>query len=345
MILLATFVAAAVSYRLVEQPARGAGNRGPALRLPIAVAGSVALTATALVLATGVAAPDRPELRVTDLATPALEPPRTPEPPEPSAATGAPEPVGADGSELPAGGFPGPGDIVLAGADPVAAADTSAPPARPVRRVLLQGDSVAIFSALPLGEALSATGVELDDRTFPGQTISNPDVLEAVEQSGADLSIWYVSMWDVGDPDELRAHHERFVSASLDAGSDVVFVDRPPVDQSLETAERQAARRIAAEVAAAHPDDVHFLDPTPVWGTELRIDADGDGLPERMVDGVHVCPQGAARWTAWFLEELSVHYPDVTPPDPTAWLDGRWLDDPHWAANPGQCDRRSPTGL
>ncbi|MEX2627298.1 MAG: hypothetical protein WD225_10480, partial [Ilumatobacteraceae bacterium] len=281
--------------------------------------------------------------------TPAAPTPAAPTPaapPEPSAATDAIGPIGADTSRLATGGFPGPGDIVLIGATPSATpGPPEPPPRRPVDRVLLQGDSVAIFSALPLGEALGAAGVELDDRTFPGQAITNPDVLGAVEQSGADLSVWYVSMWDVGDPDEVRAHLERFVAVSLDAGADVVFVDRPPVDEALETAERQVPRRIVAELAAADPDRVHFLDATPVWGTEFRLDADADGLPERMVDGVHVCPQGAARWTAWFLDELSARYPDVTPPDPTTWLDGQWLDDPHWAANPGQCDSRSPTGL
>ncbi len=343
VVLALTVGCAELSYRFVERPARTFGLRLPGRVIPIAVATSLAATTVAVVVTTRVSLPDRPELGRTDLAL--VRPPATTVPPpplEPSAPIDGDESIGADGSgDL---RFPGPGDIVFVDPPVDPAVDLLGAVAgpvssdRPVRRILFQGDSVAIFSALPLGEALAATGVELDDRTFPGQSIANPDVLTAIEFADADLSVWYVSLWDVGDADEIRAHHERFVEISLAAGADVVFVDRPPVDPELETDERQWPRRLAAELALADPTRVHFLDASPVWGTEMVIDADGDGIPERMLDGVHVCPQGSARWTAWFLDELSTRYPSIVPPDPAVWLDGDWLDDPHWAANVGQCD-------
>lgn len=343
VVLAGTVACAEVSYRMVERPLRTAGGPRPGPVLPVAAAASLVVTATALVTTTRVTVPERPILGVADLALVEPAPPRPAPLVEPSAPIGPEVPTGADGtgSAVP---FPGPGDIVFVEppVDPdddlVAAAAGPMPSEREIRRILLQGDSIAIFSAMPLGEALAAAGVDFDDRTFPGQTISNPAVLDAVEHSGADLSVWYVSMWDTGDPDEVRAHHERFVAASIAAGADVVFVDRPPVDPELETDERQHPRRLAAELARADPARVHLLDASPVWGGRMVIDADGDGIPERMLDGVHVCPQGSARWTAWFLDELARRYPSLEPPDPSTWLDGSWLDDPHWAANVGQCD-------
>jgi hypothetical protein len=220
----------------------------------------------------------------------------------------------------------------------VASALRPTPSTRAVERVLIQGDSVALFASLPMVEAFAMIGIEVENRTFPGQSLANPEVTDVVARSGADLSIWQLSLWDTGDIDEVRRNHERFVEASIAIGADVVFVDRPPVRDDLETEARQGPRLVAAELAAAHPGRVHLLDPAVLWGDRVVLDRDGDGLPERFRDEVHVCPQGSARWTAWLLGALAARYAAVTPGDPAGWIDGTWLDSPHWAANPGQCD-------
>jgi hypothetical protein len=108
--------------------------------------------------------------------------------------------------------------------------------------------------------------------------------------------------------------------------------------ESLETQERSRLKRIVRELAAAAPDRVTVLDPEPVWGRSVERDRDGDGVPERWADEIHVCPQGAARWTAWLLAELALRYRGVQPADAASWVNGAWLDDPRWQDSPGQCD-------
>jgi peptidoglycan/LPS O-acetylase OafA/YrhL len=323
VVLVLTVVAAELSFQLVEQPVRTGRFRLRTRHVPVsAMAAAAALiVGTALGFATRVPPPERPDLTADALVLEPLTRPIVPSTPDeaPHERTRGLDP------------FPG---VALLPNTPAAREVAST---RPVERVLIQGDSVALFSALPVVEAFANAGIEVENRTFAGQSLANPVVLDVVAQSGADLSIWHLSLWDTGDPADVRRHHERFVEASLAIGADVVFVDRPPVRDDLETAERQLPRQIAAELAEADPR-VHLLDPSTLWGGRVVLDSDGDGLPERFRDEVHVCPQGSARWTAWLLEKLSFRYEAVTPGDPAGWIDAAWLDSPHWAANPGQCD-------
>ena len=337
VLLALTVVTAEISFRVVEQPVRTGALRLRTRQLPVGALASVAVlvTGAALVLSTRVHIPERPDLTgdafvldpglldvdVVDLG-PYLGPDDT---------AGPARSLGGEP-------FPSVGLIPTVLEPPPSIGEVPDVSVRPVDRVVIQGDSVALFSAMPTVEAFAAAGIAVENRTFPGQSLANPIVVEVIEQSGADLSIWQLSLWDTADPDEVRRDHERFVEASFTIGADVVFVDRPPIREDLETEERQLTRRIAAELAAAHPARVHLLDPSVLWGDAVVLDRDGDGLPERFRDQVHVCPQGSARWTAWLLESLALRYSDVSPGPIEAWIDGDWLDDPNWASNPGECD-------
>jgi peptidoglycan/LPS O-acetylase OafA/YrhL len=337
-VLVLTVAAAEVSFQLVEQPVRTGRFRLRTRRVPLwaLASAAVAMVATVSVVSTRVAMPERPDLTADALlfepfsqpvAQPVAQPVDQPDGPLVEELVGEPERRrGLDP-------FPGVALIPNVASAPRPTAST-----RPVERVLIQGDSVALFASLPMVEAFALAGIEVENRTFPGQSLANPEVLDVVARSGADLSIWQLSLWDTGDIDEVRRHHEQFVEASIAIGADVVFVDRPPVRDDLETEARQGPRLVAGEMAAAHPGRVHLLDPAVLWGDRVVLDRDGDGLPERFRDEVHVCPQGSARWTAWLLATLASLYAAVTPGDPAGWIDGTWLDSPHWAANPGQCD-------
>jgi hypothetical protein len=67
-----------------------------------------------------------------------------------------------------------------------------------------------------------------------------------------------------------------------------------------------------------------------VWGdTYQRVK---DGKPDRSPDGIHTCPQGAARFTNWLLKELAKLYPGFTPASPESWANTGWSADKHFKA-------------
>ena len=56
-----------------------------------------------------------------------------------------------------------------------------------------------------------------------------------------------------------------------------------------------------------------MLDAAEVWGSTYRRTR--DGKPDRSADGIHTCPQGAARFTSWLLAELADSFPGFIPAD------------------------------
>jgi hypothetical protein len=69
----------------------------------------------------------------------------------------------------------------------------------------------------------------------------------------------------------------------------------------------------------------------------MQFDIDGDGAPDRKPDGVHVCPQGAARFAAWLVDELAVRFDGVAPQPVTAWAAGTWSSDVRYDTPTGAC--------
>jgi peptidoglycan/LPS O-acetylase OafA/YrhL len=319
VLVVATVLIAAASYQLVEQP----------IRRSSAVAQTVLVTLSASAVTVGVviAATISPSTARVQL--------------DPVAAVARPASITVPSLDVPASVTGGNRQPALRGrsdvpAERVELADDDQ--RSTIRTVLIQGDSVAFFSSLPVVEAFAAAGLEAINLTEYGQSLANPSVLEAVATSGAQVSVWQISLWDVGDDAVQRSRYEAFVNASVAAGMDVIFIDQPPVLESLETDERRRIRRIVRDLAAATPERVAVLDPEPVWGRTVDRDRDGDGVPERWADEIHVCPQGAARWTAWLLSELAARYRGIEPATPSEWINGAWLDDPRWKDSLGQCD-------
>jgi hypothetical protein len=62
-----------------------------------------------------------------------------------------------------------------------------------------------------------------------------------------------------------------------------------------------------------------------VWGSTYQQVKDGKA--DRSADGVHTCPQGAARFTSWLLAELAHLFPGFTPAAPRSWADTGWSAD------------------
>ena len=62
---------------------------------------------------------------------------------------------------------------------------------------------------------------------------------------------------------------------------------------------------IMRDIAGEHPGQVIVLDSDEVWGPVFTQDVNGDKVPERKPDGVHVCPSGAAMYAIWLTASCS----------------------------------------
>ena len=65
-----------------------------------------------------------------------------------------------------------------------------------------------------------------------------------------------------------------------------------------------------------------------MWGPVFTQDVNGDKVPERKPDGVHVCPSGAAMYAIWLMNELQQRFTDFVPVPPALWATGEWVGDP-----------------
>jgi lysophospholipase L1-like esterase len=87
---------------------------------------------------------------------------------------------------------------------------------------------------------------------------------------------------------------------------------------------------VARAVAADSRGRADVLDASEVWGPTYRQVR--DGLPDRNPDGVHTCPQGAARFAAWLLDELAERFDAITPAPARDWAAGAWAGEDHFRA-------------
>ena len=62
------------------------------------------------------------------------------------------------------------------------------------------------------------------------------------------------------------------------------------------------------DMADEHPGQVIVLNTDDIWGPVFIEDVNGDKVPERKPDGVHVCPSGAAMYAIWLMDELQQRF-------------------------------------
>ncbi len=218
-----------------------------------------------------------------------------------------------------------------------APAPTELPPAPDgLSRVIVLGDSVAAGQALALGAALGSADVELHSAASTGgggvvgpvadQTWAEvPDLIASAKPSTV---IYQVTTYDWGTPEEQRAGYERLAEEVAAVDALLVLVSMPPIEPdefyAPHMTELEAAQEAARAVAEASDGRAVFLDAGEVWGETFERTVDGE--TDRSSDGIHTCPQGAARWTVWLLDELAAQYPDFTPPAPREWAAAAWAD-------------------
>ncbi len=207
-------------------------------------------------------------------------------------------------------------------------------------KVLFIGDSVAVGEALPMAAAFKASGVEFQSIAAEGGgNVVGPfsdknwaKLPEQITAARAALVIYQLTTYDWGSAQEQRAAYEKLLKTVTGTGAELVFVTAPPIRPDdfyrPHMAELATAPDAARAVAETSSGRAGVLDATAVWGTTFQQSRDGKA--DRSADGVHTCPQGAARFTRWLLTELAGRHSGFTPAEPRDWAGTGWSADGHF---------------
>jgi hypothetical protein len=269
----------------------------------------------------------------------------------------------------------------IAGAGTVVGQLTNVPAfgARDRLRVTVLGDSVAAAAEPAIAASLEATGqVRVDNATIDGFGLSTDPIwrtsLPQIVRSQEAQVVVATWSWDdsctVRRPTPLAArttdvcalqHPQAYatllaeaVHTMLEAGaSGVVFLQFPTTAPKRHQAAGQRAwDRAARSMAERFPGQVVYL---PVARSLRREGKFATWLPPaahpsaprsawlrvRTVDGVHLCPAGAARYAKAVLTDLetALQLPDTTG---ATWAGGQWSAAPVYNTPPGACPADSP---
>ncbi|RKT87289.1 hypothetical protein SAMN05421805_102295 [Saccharopolyspora antimicrobica] len=222
-----------------------------------------------------------------------------------------------------------------------ACATTTGSPAgagdQPLSKVVLLGDSVAAGEALPLAAAFEASGVEFQSLASDGGgNVVGPFADEQWKELPGKLSsaepgvvIYQITSYDWGSPHEQQAAYGKLLTTVTGIGAKLVFVTMPPIKPddfyAPHVADLDRAPEAARAVAAGSAGWASVLDAGEVWGSTYQQIR--DGKPDRSDDGIHTCPQGAARFSNWLLGELAEQYPGFAPAVPRTWANTGWAAD------------------
>ncbi|MDA3035629.1 MAG: acyltransferase [Actinomycetota bacterium] len=216
-----------------------------------------------------------------------------------------------------------------------------------VTTVLWHGDSVAHDAAPAIVAAFAAMGIEVTDLSFPGSRLTelpNGDdplerIVTAAEDSKPQIVFHQLTTWDtLAEPIAQRRATERLAELAASIGATLVVVTSP-VEASAVVDDIDIQRHLAIMTNTARDADEHIeiWDQMGVFGTTFTIDIDGDGIPERKRDGVHLCPSGAARFAVW-LTDTTAEMASHPPTDHTTWLGLDWANDDRYNNPPGACE-------
>jgi hypothetical protein len=203
--------------------------------------------------------------------------------------------------------------------------------------VLLLGDSVAAGQALPMTQAFAASGVRFRSiASDGGGNVVGPfadenwkELPEQIAAAEPAVVIYQITTFDWGSEQEQRTGYERLSTTVTDVGAELVFVTMPPIDPGdfyrPHMSDLERAPDVARVVAERSGGRAHLLDASEVWGDAYRQTR--DGRPDRSTDGIHTCPQGAARFTSWLLSELAQLHPGFVPAHAQDWANTGWASD------------------
>ncbi|WGD37646.1 SGNH/GDSL hydrolase family protein [Lysinibacter sp. HNR] len=200
--------------------------------------------------------------------------------------------------------------------------------------VVFIGDSIAEGISQPLKSAFESADVKYSAYVQAGGgSLVGPIADETwkklpalIKTAQPNLVIYQLNTYDWGDESEQTAAYERLLSTASEADAKLAFVTMPPIqpdefyEPHMEDILRTAS--VAQTVVSSSGGKAYFLDAKEVWGE--NYERMRDGKVYRSEDGIHTCQQGAARLTQWLLNQLTVLYPDFTPPAADKWANSGW---------------------
>lgn len=214
-----------------------------------------------------------------------------------------------------------------------------------VRTVVLFGDSIAYTTSPGIEAAFQAAGVSVMSAAGPGVgLISNSgffDFLRNIDASTYAQSVLVVvqlSVWDAKYGEEQQYQSLSLLHQFLlDRHAQLAITTPPPLRPDQDKGGYDALTSAAQHLVRDWPTDVTFFDSSEVWGKRYNADLNNDHVPERMYDGVHICPSGAALVGAWLVGSTARYYDGITPADVTVWAAGPWTQNPIYSSPPGTC--------
>jgi peptidoglycan/LPS O-acetylase OafA/YrhL len=221
---------------------------------------------------------------------------------------------------------------------------TVAPLLAPISRVLMVGDSMAFDEWPAVASALYAGKISIAGYVSPGAGLldtrydSTTEIDKMVLDFKPDLVLYQGSLWDSGTAEEQRAAYERFAEFVLGQGARLALITVLPLRADhQDPAHLGALTGIMHDIADQHPGQVIVLDTDEIWGPVFIQDVNGDKVPERKPDGVHVCPSGAAMFSLWLNDQLQQRFAEYVPAPAAEWATGEWVDDPRYTQPEGIC--------
>ncbi|MBB2940113.1 lysophospholipase L1-like esterase [Amycolatopsis bartoniae] len=202
--------------------------------------------------------------------------------------------------------------------------------------VVFLGDSVAEGESLPLAAALKASGTGFVSLAADGGgNVVGPFADENWKKLPGEIAsarptvvVYQLTTYDWGSEAEQQAAYDRLLGTVTGTGAELVFVTSPPIRPDDFYRPHLAELAHARAVADTSQGRAVVFDAGAVWGGEYQQVR--DGRPDRSADGIHTCPQGAARFTAWLLAQLAKALPGFTPAPAPEWANTGWSADQHF---------------
>src|SRR4029079_16430997 len=137
---------------------------------------------------------------------------------------------------------------------------------------------------------------------------STAEIDQAVVDKKPDLVLYQASLWDYGSRDQQEAAYGAFADSVLAHGARLAFITMPPLRDDHRDPQLETLAVIMREIADQHPSQVAVLNGNSTWGPLFTQYVNGDKVPERKPDGVHVCPSGAAMYAIWLMDQLQLRF-------------------------------------
>lgn len=331
-----TWVVAVVSYRLVEQPVRlGLQHRPQWLSAPVTAAavGVAALLGVTVSLPSSAAT----AVNVEGIAALAAIPSHAPLNAPPSSASLQGSRIETNAGASPDGARDS-ASVRVAAAHPITVRGS-------VDTVIMFGDSIAYTTAPGIQAAFEAAGVTFMSAAGPGLGLvkftNHLEYLRSIApiiDSHPFLILVQLSVWDAPYGEQTQYQALTLLHQYIaDHHGQMAIVSPPPLRPDQDKGGYDALLAAAQHVARDSPNDVVVLDSSEVWGHKYNPDLNGDHVPERMYDGVHICPSGAALVGAWLVASLAPYFNGITPAPVASWAGGAWTNHPIYSSPPGTC--------